>query len=89
MLVDELGNKRKFFSERMDDEMLDRINVSKRKTIIFECDFFALLCALVTWKDLLFRCSLVLHTDNDAVAGLLYLVPIQQVQIQFLSWTLD
>ena len=67
VLVDELGNKRKFFSERMDDEMLDRINVSKRKTIIFECDFFALLCALVTWKDLLFRCSLVLHTDNDAV----------------------
>ena len=67
VLVDELGSKQRFFSEWMDDEMLNHINVSKRKTIIFECEFFALLCALVTWRDLLFRCSLVLHTDNDAV----------------------
>ena len=41
--------------------------MSRRKTIIFECDFFVLLCAMVTWKDLLFRGNVVIHTDNDAV----------------------
>ena len=47
--------------------VLDRINVSRRKTIIFECDFFALPCALVTWKEILTGFNFVLHTDNDSV----------------------
>jgi len=51
----------------LSDDLLKLINVSQRKTIIFECEFFALLCALVSWKDLLFRCNVVIHTDNDAV----------------------
>ena len=47
--------------------MLDAINVTSRKTIIFECDFFAVLCALVTWQDSLRQSNVVIHTDNDAV----------------------
>ena len=55
VLVDGMGNKLRFLSEKLSEDLLKWINVRRRKTIIFECDFFALLCAMVTWKDLLFR----------------------------------
>ena len=67
VLVDQLGCRRRFFSEKMPPELLQEINVSQRKTIIFECDFFSVLCAMVVWKDFLHQCNVVIHTDNDAV----------------------
>ena len=67
MFVKDYGQKMKFFSEELSSEFLEAVNVSGRKTIIFECEFFALLCALVVWRDVLAHCNVVSHTDNDAV----------------------
>ena len=67
VLVEERGCKIRFFSEKLIPDLLASSSTSGRKTIIFECEFFALLCALSTLKDDLFRRNVVLHTDNDAV----------------------
>ena len=44
-----------------------KINASKRKAIIFECEFFAVFCAMCLWKGKLAGCNVVIHTDNDGV----------------------
>ena len=67
VLVVQLGCRRRFFSERMPPELLQQINVSQRKTIIFECEFFSVLCAMIVWKEFLHQYNVVIHTDNDAV----------------------
>ena len=67
VLVNSLGEKVNFFSERLDDDLLTKINVSKRKTVIFECEFFAVFCAMWLWKEMLAGCNIVIHTDNDGV----------------------
>ena len=67
VLVDQLGCRRRFFSERLSPDLLCDINVSRRKTIIYECEFFSVLCAMIDWKDFLHQCNVVIHTDNDAV----------------------
>ena len=67
VLVDDSGNKLKFISEELDPILTEEINVSKRKTIIFECKFFSVLCACVTWKAYMSQCNVMIHTDDDAV----------------------
>ena len=67
VLVNSLGEKVNFFSERLDDDLLTKINVSKRKTIIFECEFFAVFCAMWLWKEMLAGSTNVIHTDSDGV----------------------
>ena len=67
VLVDQFGCRRRFFSERLSPDLLCDINVSQRKTIIYECEFFSVLCAMIAWKDFLHQCNVVIHTDNDAV----------------------
>ena len=67
VLVDQFGCKKRFFSAKLPDSLLPLINVTGRKTIIFECEFFAVLCALQIWRDLIQRSNIVIHTDNDAV----------------------
>ena len=67
VLVNSLGEKVNFFSERLDDDLLTKINVSKRKTIIFECEFFAFFCAMWLWKEMLAGSTNVIHTDSDGV----------------------
>ena len=67
VLVNDAGRKVKFFSEQLTDEVLTKITVSKRKTIIFECDFFAVFCAMFLWKNDLAGGNVVIHTDNDGV----------------------
>ena len=37
------------------------------KTIIFECEFFAVFCAMWSWREKLTVCNIVIHTDNDGV----------------------
>ncbi|CAL1148965.1 unnamed protein product [Cladocopium goreaui] len=64
VLVDQLGCRRRFFSERLSPDLLCDINVSRRKTIIYECEFFSVLCAMIDWKDFLHQCNVVIHTDN-------------------------
>ena len=67
VLVNDYGQKVKFMSEELPSNLLHLVNVTNRKTIIFECEFFALLCAITIWKDILAHCNIVVHTDNDAV----------------------
>ena len=40
VLVNDCGEKQRFFSEQVSTSFLGRVNVAKRKTLIFECDFF-------------------------------------------------
>ena len=67
VLVDQFGCRRRFFSEQLSPDLLREINVSQRKTIIYECEFFSVLCAMIVWKDFIHQCNVVIHTDNDAV----------------------
>ena len=43
------------------------MNKSQRKTIIFELELFAILCAVIGWKQFITNCAVVVYTDNDAV----------------------
>ena len=67
VLVDNNGDKRRFFSEQLSEQLITVVNVTNRKTLIFEFEFFAILCALNAWKDWLHQTNVVIHTDNDAV----------------------
>ena len=67
VLVNSLGEKANFFSEQIAETILRTINASRRKTIIFECEFFAVFCAMLSWREKLTRCNVVIHTDNDGV----------------------
>ena len=67
VLVDSDGRRVRFFSQKLDPVFLERVNVTKRKTIIFECEFLAILFSFFMWKDLLKLCNVVIYTDNDAV----------------------
>ena len=60
------GQPLRFFFERLSLDMLTKLNPSTRKTAIFECDFFALLCAFLTWGDHIGGAA-VFYTDNNAV----------------------
>ena len=60
------GKPLKFFSQRLSEDMLKLLNPQCRKTAIFECEFFALACALLLWGDFIGG-SAVLYTDNNAV----------------------
>ena len=87
VLVDDNGNKLKFSSEELDPVLIEEINVSKRKTIIFECEFLSVLCAMVTWKAHIFQCNVVIHTDNDAARGV-FIACHSTNQNVLPSWTL-
>jgi hypothetical protein len=39
----------KYFSQRLSEEMVKLLNPQCRKTAIFECEFFAVACALLLW----------------------------------------
>ena len=43
------------------------MNKSQRKTIIFELELFAILCAVIGGKQFITNCAVVVYTDNDAV----------------------
>ena len=67
VLVGPSGKKFRFFSEKVSDVMLQKVNVTVRKTIIFECEFWAILCAMYAWKQFLSGCNVVAYMDNDGV----------------------
>ena len=49
------------------DVLVNDINKSQRKTVIFELELFAILCAVIGWKQFVTSCAMVVYTDNDAV----------------------
>ena len=67
VLVDSSGKVTHFFAASLKDSLVDDINKSQRKTIIFELELFAILCALIGWKQFITNCAVVVYTDNDAV----------------------
>lgn len=67
VLVNDAGQKLRFFSIDVDEFTLKKINASGRKTVIFELEFFAIFCSMCLWKDFLKGCNVVFHTDNDGV----------------------
>ena len=46
---------------------MNDINKSQRKTVVFELELFAILCAVICWKQFVTNCAIVIYTDNDAV----------------------
>ena len=67
VLVDSSGKATHFFTANLKDELVDDINKSQRKTIIFELELFASLWAVIGWKQFITNCAVVVYTDNDAV----------------------
>ena len=55
-----------FFSIFFTD-LLAKLNITKRKTIIFECEFFAIFVAMRCWTEQLRSCQVVVCTDNEGV----------------------
>ena len=50
---------------KLSDAMLKKVNVTGRKTIIFECEFWVILCAMYSWKQFLSGCNVLAYIDND------------------------
>ena len=67
VLVDSSGKVTHFFAANLKDDLVNDINKSQRKTIIFELELFAILCAVIGWKQFITNCAVVVYTDNDAV----------------------
>ena len=55
-----------FFSQRLSQELVAALHPGCRKTTIYECEFFALSCALLIWGSLVSN-AVVVYTDNNAV----------------------
>ena len=56
-----------YFSVHADAALREKLNVSQRKTIIFELEFFTIWCALHCWSKWFRDSQVVLYTDNDGV----------------------
>ena len=67
VLVDGNGKMQHFFSQEICDDLLEVINVTSRKTAIFELEFFAVFCPFRVWRNVLKGAQLVVQTDNDGV----------------------
>ena len=67
VLVNNRGVQYGFFSHFLDDSFLERMNVAKRRTIIFECELLAIFLAMLCWKQELTGAQVVCCTDNDGV----------------------
>ena len=66
VLCNSEGKMIRFISQSLDVAFLEQLNPDHRKTIIFECEFFAVYCALWSWCDLL-QPALIVYTDNNGV----------------------
>ena len=71
VLADASGKVTHFFSVALDDVLLNDKNKPQRKTVIFELELFAILCAVIGWKQFVTNCAIVVYTDNDAVSDCL------------------
>ena len=67
MLADASGKLTHFFSVVLQHDLVNDINKSGRKTVIFELELFANLCAVICWRQFVTSSSIVIFTDNDAV----------------------
>ena len=68
MLADACGRLTHFFSVILEDDLVNDTNKSGRKKVSFELELFAILCAVIYWRQYVTNCARVIYTDND-VAG--------------------
>ncbi len=61
------GHIIQYFSVHADAALREKLNVSRKKTIIFELEFFTIWCALHNWSKWFRDSQVVLYTDNDGV----------------------
>ena len=59
LLADASGKIAHFFSVALDDVLVNDTNKSQRKTAIFELELFAILCAVIGWKQFVTKCAIV------------------------------
>ena len=67
VLADSSGKVTHFFAATLNDNLVNDMNKSQRKTVIFELELFAILCAVIGWKQVITNCAVVVYADNDAV----------------------
>ena len=68
VLVDQFGRYRGFFSVFLTEDLLAKLNITKRKTIIFECELLAIFVAMTCWSQHLQDSQVVVVcTDNEGV----------------------
>lgn len=60
-----------FFSFELSGKDVDKLNPSGKKTVIFQCELFAVLVALSVWRDQLSSRQVVFYIDNDRVRDVL------------------
>ena len=66
VLCDPSGNVVSFFSVKLSQDLLRAMNPCNKKTIVYECEFFAVFCALRVWSRRV-KNAVVIFTDNNAV----------------------
>lgn len=67
VLCDGSGVVRRFISHEIESEVLTFLNPSKKKTIIYECEYLAVWCALNRWKQFIAGQHILIFIDNNAV----------------------
>ena len=66
VLVGSDGKLQQYFSQEVHVDLLKMINVTSRKTAIFELEFFAIFCSIHVWCGLLKGAAqLVAYTDTE------------------------
>lgn len=60
------GKKIGDFSQQLPADLLETLSREKKQTIIFECEFLALLCALQIWGHIVSP-AVVIYADNNGV----------------------
>lgn len=71
VLVDQYAKRCGFISLFLDEDLLQRLNATNRKTISFECELFAIFIAMHCWSDKLCTSKVVVCTDNEGVKDVL------------------
>ena len=71
VLVDQYGKRCGFISLFLDENLLQCLNATNRKTIIFECELLAIFLAMHCWSDRLCKSQVVVCTDNEGVKDVL------------------
>ena len=71
VLVDQFGKRCGFISLILDEDLLQRLNATNRKTIIFEWEFFAIFIVMHCWSDKLCNSQVVVCTNNEGMKDIL------------------
>ena len=72
VIVDQLGRYQSFFSIFLTEDLPAKLNITKRKTIIFECELLAIFVAMKCWSKQIQDSQIqdsqvVVCTDNECV----------------------